>query len=209
MTHGSEPTSRVAGIVPAAGASRRMGRPKGLLRIDGATFAQRVVRALRDGGCRPIYVVVDAEDEELAVHARGTGADVVTNTEPGEGPITSLRLALARVADAVDAVVYLPLDHALVDGGHVTELIEAAREADAALALPMYGSKRGHPAFFGRSLFPELLDPDLEGGARTVVHRHLDEACVVRSDDPAVVTDIDTPEAYRDALRLHRTGRAG
>ncbi|NIQ60123.1 MAG: NTP transferase domain-containing protein, partial [Gammaproteobacteria bacterium] len=97
-------------------------------------------------------------------------------------------------------------DHALVEARHVTELLAAAFEADAPLALPVYGDERGHPAFFRRELFDELLDPALEGGARTVVHRHLEGARLVAMNDPAVVMDIDTPEDYVDALGMSGDG---
>lgn len=198
----------VAGVVPAAGASRRMGRPKGLLEIGGETFVQRVVRALEGGGCSPVYVVIADDDPELADLARRAGATVLANPDPGDGPITSLRLALEAVAADVDAVVYLPLDHALVEASHVSRLIAVAEESGAPLALPVHDEERGHPAFFRRVLFDELLDPGLEGGARTVVHRHLDRARLVRTDDPAVVTDIDTPEAYAEAVRIHASAAA-
>lgn len=195
--------SSVAGVVPAAGASRRMGHPKGLLEIGGRSFARRVTEALAGGGCEPVYAVVAAGDAELAGRFREAGARVLENPDPGEGPITSLRLAVAEIDDRVERVVYLPVDHPLVEAHHVADLIAAADRTGASLALPVHASKRGHPALFGRALFDELLDPALQGGARTVVHRHLDEACLLPCDDPAVVTDIDTPEAYQAARRLH------
>lgn len=185
-----------------------MGRPKGFLEVGGTTFARRVVRALHGGGCSPVFVVVNEGDEALADHLAGTDATVLSNPAPGEGPITSLRLALRVVQSRVDAVVYLPLDHALVEAHHVARLIERAQETAATLALPVHGGKRGHPAYFSRRLFDELLDPDLEGGARTVVHRYLADACLIDTDDPAVVADIDTPEAYRDALELYEATSA-
>ena len=40
----------IAAIVPAAGKSTRMGRPKLLMSLDGATLLHRVVTALRQGG---------------------------------------------------------------------------------------------------------------------------------------------------------------
>lgn len=204
----SAPSRSVAGVIPAAGASHRMGRPKAFLEIGGDTFLQRVVRALADGGCDPVYVVVEGGDRAAEEEAAATGARVLSNPVPGEGPITSLRLALAVLDDDTDGVVYLPLDHALVEPRHVARLLEEAHTAEAPLALPVHRGKRGHPAFFARSLFDELSDPGLEGGARTVVHRYLDRARLLPTDDPAVVVDIDTPEAYEKALALYEAAMA-
>jgi CTP:molybdopterin cytidylyltransferase MocA len=186
-----------------------MGRSKGLLEFEGSTFVERAVSALSLGGCDPVVVVTSAREMELADLARRSGARVLVNPDPGDGPITSLRLALDSLATDVVGVVYLPLDHALVEPHHVSTVVAAARDSGAPLALPIRREKRGHPAFFGRALFPELMDRNLEGGARIVVHRHLDEACLVETDDPAVTTDIDTPEAYRKALRQQDAPSSG
>lgn len=180
-----------------------MGRPKAFLEIGGDTFVQRVVRALSDGGCAPVYVVVEEGAGAVEEEASAAGARVLRNPDPGEGPITSLRLALAALDEDVDGVVYLPLDHALVEPRHVALLLAEAEATAAPLALPVHRGKRGHPAFFARALFNELADPELEGGARVVVHRYLDRARLLPTDDPAVVVDIDTPEAYERALALY------
>ena len=192
----------VAGVVPAAGASRRMGRHKALLPMGGSTFVARVVSALDEGGCSPVLVVVKEGDVPAAEEARAAGATVLENPDPGDGPLTSLRLALDALDDEVAGVVYLPVDHALVEPRHVKALLKAAERSGAPLALPVYRERRGHPAFFSRSLFDELGDPELEGGARTVVYRHLDRAALVETDDAAVVIDIDTPTKYEEALDL-------
>jgi molybdenum cofactor cytidylyltransferase len=189
-----------AGVIPCAGASVRMGRPKALLPVDGVSFLRRTVAALRGGGCEPVLVAVSEGDEEIAREAVSAGARLLQNPEPGEGPITSLRLALAALGDEVAGLVYLPVDHPMVRPDTVAALLEAARSSEAALTLPVHGSERGHPAVFGRALFPELADPALVGGARTVTHRHLEDAVLVDVDDAGVLADIDTPELYRSAI---------
>lgn len=192
-------TRSIAGVVPAAGASARMGRPKALLDLGGRSFVHRVVGSLADGGCDPVLVVVARGDDAVAAEARAAGARALVNPDPGEGPVTSLRLALAHLDAGVDAIAYLPVDHPLVTPATVALLLAEARAAGAPLTLPMRGARRGHPAIFGRALFAELADPGLAGGARTVVHRHLAEARLVAVDDPGVIADIDTPEAYAAA----------
>ncbi|MDA0329318.1 MAG: nucleotidyltransferase family protein [Gemmatimonadetes bacterium] len=196
----SEPLRlRIIGVVPASGSSLRMGRRKALLGLDGETFLQLVIRALADGGCESVLVVAGAGENLIADEARKCGATVLVNPDPGEGPITSLRIALDSLDDSVDGIAYLPVDHPLVRAETVRDLLDATTEAGADLTIPVVGEKRGHPTVFRRRLFAELLDPRLEGGARAVVHRHLESARLVPSEDSGAVRDIDTPEAYADA----------
>jgi molybdenum cofactor cytidylyltransferase len=180
-----------------------MGRPKALLPIQGETFLARTVHTLRSAGCDPVLVVV-AEGGEVEEHvtreAEQAGARVLRNAAPGEGPITSIRLALRALDDSVAGFVFLPVDHPLVRAETVVTLLDAARRDGALLTVPVHRGKRGHPAVFGSMLFAELADPGLKGGARIVVHRHLDRALLVDVDDPGVLMDIDTPESYAVVL---------
>lgn len=189
-----------AGVVPSSGASTRMGRDKGLLELGGRTFLRRTVEALAEGGCDPVLVIVAEGEDTLAAEASAAGAVVLLNPDPGDGPITSLRIALSALDASVAGVAYLPVDHPMVEAETVRALLQAARSGEAPLTIPSYRSKRGHPAIFSRALFVELLDPELEGGAKTVVHRHLSEARLVDVDDEGVVVDIDTPSVYEAIL---------
>ncbi len=198
------PPPRVAGVVPCAGSSERMGTSKALLDAGGRSFVAAVVGTLVGGGCDPVVVVVGPGQEDEARRAKAAGALVLVNPDPGDGPITSLRLALAVVGAEVEAVAYLPIDHPLVSPETVATLVDTLLAGDAPLVLPRVQGRRGHPALFRRSLFAALSDPNLEEGARSVVHAHLDRAALVEVDDVGVVTDIDTPEAYRAAFRGRR-----
>lgn len=191
---------KVAGVVPAAGASTRMGAPKALLDAGGRSFVSAAVEALIGGGCDPVAVVVGPGQDEVARKARAAGAMVLVNPDPGEGPITSLRLALAALGPEARGVAFLPVDHPRVRPETVALLVETCLSTEAPLVLPTLRGRRGHPAIFGRRLFPRLMDPGLEGGARSVVHQHLGEAVLVEVEDAGVLEDIDTPDAYRTAF---------
>lgn len=159
-----------------------------------------VVGALVGGGCDPVLVVVAPDQDEIVRKAEAAGALVLVNPDPGEGPITSLRLVLERLGEDMPGVAFCPVDHPLLAPETVAQLLDAYRDSEADLALPVVGERRGHPVIFGPALFSELKDPELEGGARTVVHRHLDEALLIPVGDSGAITDIDTPEQYRAAL---------
>ena len=200
----NHPYLKTVGVVPASGASRRMGQPKAALELKGRSFIQLVVDALSGGGCDEVIVVVPEHEGSIESAARETGARLLVNSNPGEGPITSLRLAIESLPDDVEAVAWLPLDYPLVDASIVRTLLGIAAAEAAPLVIPLHEysvdgnprEKRGHPAIFTRALFAELADPALEGGARAVVHHHLASAALWRVRDPRVVTDIDTPEQY-------------
>ena len=191
---------RIAGVIPCAGASRRMGTSKALLDAGGRSFLEAVVGALVGGGCDPVLVVVAPGQDGEQRRALAAGATVLVNPVPGEGPITSLRLALAALSTDVEGVAFCPVDHPLLQAETVALLLAAFHAGEAPLILPTMEGRRGHPAVFRDTVFPDLLDPALEGGARTVVHRLLPAATAIEVTDRGVVTDVDTPGAYRDAF---------
>ena len=190
------------GVIPAAGASTRMGAPKALLDAAGIPFVAAAAGSLAKGGCDPVIVVVGPGQEGVAAAARRAGATVMENPDPGEGPITSVRIALHGVPADAPGIALLPVDHPCVRPQTVVALLIAAAERGTPLVVPVFAGARGHPTLFARSLFPALREPGLEGGARTVVRAHLDTATLVEVDDPGVLADMDTPEEYRAAFGL-------
>lgn len=199
----------VAGVVPAAGRSSRMGSPKPLLDADGRTFLQRVVGALSGGGCVPVLVVVRDPSGPVAAMARGAGAGVVENPDPSAGPISSLRAALRSLDDPVAGCAFCPVDHPRIDPETVERLLEVFRESGAPAVVPRHGDRRGHPVVFREALFAELLEDELDEGARTVLHRHRDDVREVEVEDAGILVDIDTiseyrrhyPDAYRERFQ--------
>jgi molybdenum cofactor cytidylyltransferase len=191
---------RIAGVVLAAGRSRRMGRSKALLSLDGETFLGGSVRSLRAGGCCEVIVVVAGHADEAALTASAAGACVCVNPDPASEPIASLRIALRQLGDGVEAVVLAPVDAPGFRPDTVRALVDAFAHRRAAVVLPRYRGARGHPTLFSRETFPALLDPALRGGAREVVRGLGSAVEEVEVDDPAVARDVDTPEAYRRLL---------
>ena len=189
-----------------------MGSAKALLDAGGQSFLVRVVSALTEGGCSPVVVVtreaagaVAAEAKAagaVAAEAKAAGAVAATNPDPEEGPISSIRVALAGWGEGVGGCAICPVDHPLVTGATVRSLVACFDEGAADIVIPTWHGRRGHPALFHRRLFPELLDPDLPEGARTVVRRRPSRVRECAVDDAGVVADIDTPSEYRSHFQV-------
>jgi nicotine blue oxidoreductase len=192
----------IAGIVLAAGRSRRMGRPKAFLRLGGRTFLERAVSALRDGGCEPVIVVAgprgDAAADETADAASRLGATVARNPDAESPQVASLRAGLRALGSDAEAAVVTPVDVPRA-GAEVVHAIFAAFTAKRCpVAQPFDGVRHGHPVLFARSVWGELLADPLPDGARTVIHAHAAERAEVRV--PVLAADVDTPDDYRRLL---------
>ena len=196
----------IAGIVLAAGRSRRMGEPKAFLRLDGRTFLERAVSALRAGGCDRVVVVAGGQEDDVAAGvadlAEAMGAYVVRNPAAESEQVDSLRVGLRALPAGDEAAVVAPVDIPGMDAGVVREVIGAFRRSGAPVVLPGDGVRRGHPVLFARRVWPELLEGDLPEGARTVIHARAAEVVEVRV--PRLPADVDTPADYR---RLAGRGR--
>lgn len=185
----------VDAVVLAAGASTRMGKSKALLEVNGQTFLERAVHLLREAGCRYVVAVVDHDDwtERLA---DVSGAAVVINNQPGAEQIDSLRLGIANLPEGGAGVVVLPVDFPRISTQTVAALIEEFEQGEPAILNPSYHGAAGHPVIFARRVLPELLEPDLPHGARSIIEAHANEARALEVDDPGILIDIDTPADY-------------
>ena len=121
-----------------------------------------------------------------------------SRSPPSASQPTQRATARAEAApqDPIEGVVYHPIDHPFVLPETVTALLTTALLTQAPLVVPTWNGERGHPTFFSAGALSRSVDPALEGGARTVVHRRMDAAELLPVDDPGVRIDIDTPEQY-------------
>ncbi|MHA6621775.1 nucleotidyltransferase family protein [Pseudonocardia sp. DLS-67] len=183
-----------AGLLLAAGAGRRMGRPKALVRFDGEPLVRRAVRVLADGGCAPLVVVVGAAAEEVEP-LLPAGVRAVVADDWNEGMGASLRAGLAAL-DGLDPVPDAALVH-LVDLPGVTAAAVARLAALASphvLARAAYDAHPAHPVLLGRAHWPGVRAAAAgDAGARAYLSGHPDLE-LVECGDLAVPDDVDTPE---------------
>jgi CTP:molybdopterin cytidylyltransferase MocA len=183
-----------AGLVLAAGAGRRLGRPKALVEIDGELLIDRAVRVLVEAGCDPVVVVLGAQAPDVAAAAALEHAVVVVNDDWTDGMGSSLRCGLAAVADlgATDVAVLL-VDQPYVGAEHLRRLLDRRGERPAVVAS--YGGQARNPAVLAASIWPEVCELAVgEAGARAWMRAHPEQVLAVACDDLGGDIDIDTVE---------------
>ncbi len=190
----------VAGLLLAAGAGRRMGGPKSLLRDPhGVPFLDRAVGLLLDGGCTTVTVVLGASAEEARVLLDEAGwsedpaVDVVVAHDWDEGMGASLRAGLRALAGrGGEAALVTLVDLPDVDE-RVLRRVMTADRGPGALVRSTYGGEPGHPVLIGRDHWAGVVETAAgDRGARTYFRTHEPLAC--ECGDLATGRDLDRPE---------------
>lgn len=189
-----EPTDqRPAGVLLAAGAGERFGRPKALVAFHGEPLVVRGVRLLSRAGCRPVTVVVGADATAVRTALCGCAVDVVVNDDWRSGMGGSVRTGLdaARRSDAPAAVVAL-VDQPLVAPEAVRRLITAWR-AGAVIAAATFEGRIRTPVLFDATAWDAAERAAVgDQGARGLLRDRPDWVEPVTCDDLASPADIDT-----------------
>jgi molybdenum cofactor cytidylyltransferase len=190
-----------AGIVLAAGLSRRMGRPKLLLELKGRPVIRHAVERVIAAGIHPVLVVTGAEHDAVARALAGLEVQLAVNPTPESGQGSSVGVGVSALPAGTDAVLIALGDQPGVPTEVIPALIEALKEPGKAIAAPRYADGLGNPVLFASSVFAELLALGGDRGARSVIERDPSRLAVVDVASP-MPRDIDTPEDYESLSAL-------
>ncbi len=193
---------RIAGIILAAGNSTRMGKPKALLNIDDSTFLEVIVKNLLDANFAPLMIVLGTEAAKIKdVIDDDNHCVFVHNKHPDKGQIFSLHCALKQLPDDVLGFLMVLVDHPLVKASTYRALYTQGQKTPDNIVIPTYNGQRGHPVYFGRRYFKDLLEAPLSLGARVVVNKYAQEIHLMAVEDAGILKDIDTPADYNSNLK--------
>ena len=193
----------IVAVVLSAGESSRMGRPKALLPIDGQTFIERIVAALKQTKVGKIIVILGHNARELQSKISHLPVEILINTDYKLGQLSSLQLAVRNLQPDLDCdgmLVHL-VDHPYLAPALVEEMIRRFYETRKRIIVPIFHGKRGHPVIFSNALFDEILSAPMEEGAKAVVNAHRAETLEIETAEEGIAGDIDTPELYQQHVR--------
>lgn len=181
-----------AAIVLAAGASRRLGRPKQLLAVHGEPLLRRAVRCALATAPAQTLVVVGAQAGDIFAAVADLGVQRVDCPGWSEGLAASLRAGLAALREDIAGALVVLCDQPALSATHLQTLCASWRETPQGAAASRYADVLGVPAVLPRAWFGELMALRGDAGARALLREraHL----VVPVAAPALAVDIDRPE---------------
>ena len=168
----SRQDSNIAGVVLAAGASRRLGQPKQLVLYDGVPLVVHAARRLIRAGCSEVITVVGAFADDVTASLQNTETSVIFNDAWPNGMGSSIALAVEQLTSNTTAVLISLCDQPFIPTAHLEKLIAAVSFPDATVAVSEYGDgASGVPAIFTRAHFDSLLQLDGDRGAKELIQR--------------------------------------
>lgn len=179
-------------LVLAAGASRRLGQPKQLVKLAGRPALHIVVSNAVAVAGHAVTVVVGAHAREMTRLLAHSPASTIVNRHWEEGMASSLRFGIASLPPACHAAMILLGDQVGVTVDDLRRLVSAWKGEESMLAASMYEQRVGVPAIFPRLTFSELAELRGDQGARGVLQRN--NYRLVRVPMANAAIDLDTPE---------------
>jgi CTP:molybdopterin cytidylyltransferase MocA len=172
--------------------------------VGGQTLLARAVVAFREAGIDDVLVVTGHRHAEVGRAAQALSASPVHNERFDRGMYSSVQAGVRALPPAADRFFVLPVDCAFVRPETLGRLVRAARTAEADIAYPVAGDRRGHPPLVSAALAPAVLAGDDPDGLRGVLRRHAAQPAEVAVTDPGVLFDADTAADLTRAGALAR-----
>ena len=182
-------------VILAAGEGKRMGLPKALLEYEkGRTFLAHLTSTFAKSGCE-VRVVVGKHAEDIV--RQHPDAHILENPDWAAGQFSSIKLGLrAALDDKADVILLHPVDMPFIRASTIAALLRELDGNDG--AVPEFEGAVGHPLALSRAAAEKVLAmddvPHMEAAQKrlSIVH--------VRTKDPSVLVDLNTPDAYERLL---------
>jgi molybdenum cofactor cytidylyltransferase len=178
-------------IVLAAGASRRLGRAKQLIEIDGELLrhAARAVLATRP---RDAIAVLGHDADRIASVLEGLAIRKLCIDDADDGMSASLRAGIAALDASCEGALIVLTDQPALGAAHLEAICAAWRTAPERAVASAYANVLGVPALLPRAWFGDITALRGDTGARTLLRARRHEIVAIAAPDLA--RDIDKPD---------------
>jgi molybdenum cofactor cytidylyltransferase len=191
----------LAGVVLAAGESRRMGQPKQLLPFGERTILERVVDTLLTAGVGEVVVVLGHMADRVRAVLGNRPVTAVVNEFYRQGMLSSVKCGVRAIGAGYDAVLFALGDQPHIEGAVVSEVMRAYRAGNAGIVIPRYGDKKGHPIIINLQKYREaIVNLPEDTGLNALMQEHADDVRLIDVATEDIIRDIDVPDDYTREL---------
>ena len=149
-------TILLGAVILAGGRSRRMGRPKALIPLEGSTFLETIADRYGEAGIRELLAVTFADLKKTPGFPSREDLPVLVLGEPTPSPLHTLWCALDRIVGRWSAFFVHPVDHPFVSAETLETMARVYVEERPAIVKPCHGGRGGHPVLLDNRLISEI-----------------------------------------------------
>jgi molybdenum cofactor cytidylyltransferase len=200
-----ESPSHIAIVILAAGASKRMGSPKQLLKWgDGTLIGNTIETASKLASNEPIVVL--GAHYELIKNVIQTSPVTILNNENWENGLgSSIAFAVEYLQNSksnVDGVLITLCDQPLITADFLNLFISKFQSGKNQILATSYGNgKQGVPVLFDKVYFNDLKKLNGDEGAKEILKKY--SSHVEALTPPMDNKDLDTSEEYTALYQSH------
>ena len=185
---------KIDGVILAAGYSRRAGSFKMELPLGEKTLLERTIDGMMNFCSRVIVVAGYKSEKIFPLKTKYANVDIVLNPLYARGMFTSVQAGIRQVTSGW--FFFTPGDYPLVSRTVYQQLLEASNQfPGAAILIPVFKNRKGHPILLNRTVVKELLEEPQDSNLRNFIRRK--GFVVVEVEDDSILLDIDTGEDYQ------------
>jgi molybdenum cofactor cytidylyltransferase len=190
-----------SGLVLAAGGSRRMGRPKQLLPVNGRPLLGVVVSQVCASRLDEVVVVLGGHAEEIAAVVDMGRARAVVNPDYAAGLSSSLQAGIAAMGEEVERVIIVLGDQPDVSSSLLDTLLDLQETSGRPAASLSFDGLLHPPVVLDRSLWSGLAELQGDVGCRALIRGRPELVAALpmvgRTGHPI---DIDTLDDYHELV---------
>jgi molybdenum cofactor cytidylyltransferase len=200
----------ISAILLGAGESKRMKVNKLFLPWGRETVFEHCFNTLLRSKAGEIIVVLSKQNEEMKERFKKRSASatkkvkVTFNRYYKRGMSTSIHKGLLVMDPRSEGILISLGDQPFLKTRTINVLLRAFQQRKGGIVVPSFQGMKGHPVIFHRMFRKELLKLRGDTGGKPILLKYskLIKTLPVRSE--GVIKDIDTREAYQQALRMRR-----
>jgi len=196
-THNS---SRVVGIILAAGTGSRMGRTKQLLPFKGRPLLTHTIEQGLSAGLAPLILVLGHRADKIQARLSPFSLDLVINKDYQSGMSSSIRAGLERLnhlkGNPFRGALFLLGDQPLVNSETIQTILTEAGKFPGKIIIPTFRGRRGNPVYFDQCFFDPLRQLSGDTGGRDLFRQFPRAIHKLPVNTPGICLDVDTPKDY-------------
>lgn len=179
------------GIIFASGFSRRMGKDKLLLEIEGEKIIEKVIKACKRSDLENVILIY--REEKVKDIGDKYNIETIYNPKANLGQSEAMKLGIKEAKNAEDYIFFVG-DQPFLSSELINKLIEEYKTNKSSILIPYYNENRGMPMIISSKYKDELLNVVGDKGGRDIVNKYIKEVTKIYIKEEKQGIDIDTPE---------------